>query len=211
MSTLEHTGHWQDRLEDIRHWYGQLPDQLASITGYAMNLTGPDHATEPPIPGGDVLVLTGPWAPDATCGDTTPHPDQTITEWSHTIHDAHGLVPNPRATWTQHWRYLHDQTPWILDSPWADAYTTDIEQLWWHLARLTGNQLDDPTPPPPATDTDVWNALEQHPDHELTRRDLTHLGVNASTLTTWRHRGHLTETRPGHYRAGDILELRATA
>ncbi|QCR53219.1 hypothetical protein C1N80_06240 [Brachybacterium sp. SGAir0954] len=209
MTTFEQIGTMRDRLENIRQWRGQLSDVMLTITGYSMDLTGIRGTTDR-IPGGDALAMLAPWAPDATHGDDLPHPDQVIKEWSHTIHDHHGTVPPARATWAEHWRYLWDETQRILESPWAEAWTADITALWWRLARLTGN-APAPEPEPLRSVDDVWAALEQNPEHELTRRDLTHLGINPSTLTTWRHRGKISESTPGRYRAGDILDARRTA
>ena len=209
MTSFELIGTMRDRLEDVRQWRGQLSDVMLTISGYSMDLTGIRGTTDR-IPGGDALAMRGPWAPDADHGDDLPHPDQIIREWSHTIHDHHGTVPPARATWAEHWRYLWDETQRILESPWAEAWCEDITALWWRLAKLTGNEPERPASPVRSID-DVWAALEDNPDHELTRRDLTHLGINPSTLTTWRHRGKISESTPGRYRAGDILDARRTA
>lgn len=200
---LNQIARYRNRLDDIRQWLPQLSDTMTAITGYCMSLA-PVRGTAPRMPGGDALAMLAPYASDADHGDDLPHPQQIIREWVET------LDGRARRTWTENWRRLHDLTPMILESPWADAWRTDIDALWWRLARLTGN-APDIAPPPTRSIDDVWDALEQNPDHELTRRDLTHLGINPSTITTWRHRGKISESRPGRYRAGDILHARRTA
>lgn len=208
--------HWRDRLDQIRDMLDQLPEQLVTITGYAMDLAGPVGHTVPPLPGGDVLAILGPWAPDATVGDDLPHPRQVITEWAHTIYDAHGQIPPAGLRFATALRYVRDEVPWILESPWADAWRDDIDAVHGRLATLCPagpvDETHDDTPTVTIiTEDQLWDALAQRPEHELTRRDLTHLGIPASTITTWRHRGKISETRPGRYRAGDILEARRTA
>lgn len=207
--------YWRNILNAIDRMLTEVPDTLLTISSYSMDLAGPSTATEPPLPGGDALVLTGPWASDATVGDDTPHPAQTVVEWAHTIHDARGAVPAAGLRYAEALRYLRDQTPWILGSPWAAAWREDLEAVHGRLRALVPAEVDerhDSTPLEEAiTDEQLWEALEQHPEHELTRRDLTHLGINPSTLTTWRHRGKISETAPGRYRAGDIIDARRTA
>ena len=207
--------HWRNILNAIDRMLAEVPDTMLTIPSYSMDLAGPANTTELPLPGGDALVLTGPWASDATHGDDTPHPAQTIVEWAHTIHDAHGAVSAAGLRYAQALRYLRDQTPWILESRWAPAWRDDLEAVHGRLRALCPPEVDDrhdSTPLEDAiTEQQVWEALEQHPEHELSRRDLAHLGINPSTLTTWRHRGKISETRPGRYRAGDIIDARRTA
>lgn len=138
LDQLNETNRHRHRLDDIRDWYQQLPNILGNTPSPRLDLTG-TRSTTSRIPGGDTLTMLAPWAPDADHGDDLPHPDQIIREWSHTIHDAHGTVPTPHATWAQHWRYLWDQTPTILASAFTDAWTTDINALWHRLSHLTGN------------------------------------------------------------------------
>lgn len=206
--------HWRNRLNAIDRMLAELPEQHITISSYAMDLGRPAHASEPPLPGGDALDILGPWSSDATYGDE-PTPRQVIVEWAHTVYDAHDNVPPRDLTYTQALVYVREQVPWLLQSPWADVFRDDIDAVHGRLAALCPPVVDerhDSTPQRDViTEDDLWDALAQRPDHELTRRDLTHLGINASTLTTWRHRGKISETRPGRYRAGDILDARRTA
>ncbi|GAA1333871.1 hypothetical protein GCM10009592_28530 [Brachybacterium rhamnosum] len=210
-----HINRYRNRLDDIRTMLNEIPDTMLTISSYAMDLAGSRATTEPALPGGEALILTGPWSSDATHGDDTPHPAQTITEWAHTIHDAHGQVPPHHLRFPQAIRYLHDQTPWILTSPWAPAWQRDIDAVHGRLRSLCPPEVDhhhdDAIEHDQITEDQLWDALALHPDHELTRRDLAHLGIPASTVTTWRHRGKVTETSPGRYRAGDIVDARRTA
>lgn len=212
---LNQINHYRHRLDDIRDMHTELATTPPRVTSYSMDLAGPAATTEPPLPGGETLILTGPWASDATYGDDTPHPAQTIIEWAHTTYDAHNQTPPARLRFTQALTYLREQTPWILTSPWATAWRTDIDavhaRLATHCPPEVDHHHDDRTPDPTISAAQLWEALEEHPHHELTRRDLTHLGIHPSTITTWRHRGQLTEARPGHYRAADILNIRDTA
>lgn len=137
LEAMNEVNRYRHRLEDIREWRGLLPEIVTAISSHGLDLSGVRGTTER-LPGGDALAMLAPWAPDATCGDDLPHPDQIVREWAHTIHDAHGQVP-PNASWVEHWRFLHDQTAWILASPWAVQWRADIDALWWRLARLTGN------------------------------------------------------------------------
>lgn len=207
--------HWRNILNAIDRMLTEVPDTMLTISSYSMNLAGPSPSTEPPLPGGDALVLTGPWASDATHGDDTPHPKQTVIEWCETIRNHRGSPATSRPRYIEALRYLRDETPWILESPYATAWCEDLEAVHGRLRTLCPPEVDhrhDSTPLEEAiTDEQLWEALEQHPEHELTRRDLAHLGINPSTLTTWRHRGKISETKPGRYRAGDILDARRTA
>lgn len=135
---------YRNRLTDIREWRTQLTDVMLTVSGYAMDLTGVRGTTDR-IPGGDALAMLAPWAPDADHGDDLPHPDQIIREWATTIHDHQGNIPPARATWAQQWRFLYDQTPAILESPWAADWQSDIDALWHRLAALTGNAPTDTT------------------------------------------------------------------
>lgn len=198
MTSFEHIGTMRDRLEDIRRWRRDLSDVMLTITGYAMNLTG-IRGTSDRIPGGDALAMLGPWAPDATHGDDLPHPDQVLREWADTIDGA------TFKSWEECWRWHWDHTQRILDSPWADGWQEDLTNLWWRLARLTGNAPEEKHTEEITSDM-VIDALRENPDHRLTRRDLsTIFEIPASTITTWRSRGLTTDDK-GQYRAGDILD-----
>lgn len=190
---------YRHRLDDIREWRAMLSDVMITVTGYSMDLANVRSTTDR-IPGGDALTMRGPWARDADHGDDLPHPDQVLREWMETITEQ----PSP-GTWGECWRWHRDQTQRILESPWADAWRTDIDALWWRLAKLTGNHPE-PTPAPEITTDQVIDALRDNPDHPLTRREISIIfNIPASTITTWRSRGLQTDHR-GHYRAGDILD-----
>lgn len=208
--------HWWRILGEIDTMLREVTEQHITITGYSMDLTGPTASAEPPLPGGERLDITGPWSSNATYGDQAT-PRQVVIEWDQTIrqHRAGADEPPPARSFAVALRYLRDETARILESPYAAAWCQDIEGVHGRLRSLCPPEVDqrhDSTPiEVTVTEDMLWKALEGRPDHELTRRDLTHLGINASTLTTWRHRGKITETRPGCYRAGDIIEARRTA
>lgn len=209
------TDYWRNILNAIDRMLTEVPDTMLTISSYSMDLAGPSASTEPPLPGGEALVLTGPWASDATHGDDTPHPTQTVIEWCETIRRHRNSPTTRRPRYAEALRYLRDETPWILESPFHAAWCEDIEAVHGRLRSLCPPEVDDrhdSTPLEEAiTEEQLWNALAQCPEHELTRRELTHLGINPSTLTTWRHRGKISETTPGRYRAGDIIDARRTA
>lgn len=216
MTTTDHdVDYWRNILNAIDRMLTEVPDTMLTISSYSMDLAGPSSTTESPLPGGDALVLTGPWASDAIHGDDTPHPAQTVIEWCETIRERRGASMGARPRYAEALRYLRDETPWILESPFSYAWREDLEAVHGRLRSLCPPEVDerhDSTPLEDAiTDEQLWEALEQHPEHELSRRDLAHLGIPASTVTTWRHRGKISETSPGCYRAGDILDARRTA
>lgn len=204
MTDFPTIGLYRQRLDDIRDWRTHLTDVMLTISGYSMDLTG-IRGTTTRIPGGDALVMLAPWAPDATHGDDLPHPDQIIREWAHTIHDAQGNVP-PHGTWATHWRFLRDQVPWILESPWAGEWQQDVDALWHRLARLTGNA--------PTTEDqirgaeDCLAAADLVPDDTmLTARDADRFwpGIEAR-LKDDRHHRRPVPDRDEHrrYRVGDL-------
>lgn len=205
--------HWQDRLDQIDAMLTEIPEQHITIASQRFDLAGPQHAAAPPLPGGERLAITGPWARDATYGDDTPHPRQIIIEWHATL-VAHrtGTAPAPIG-YAAARRWLRDRTPWILECPFAPAWRADIDQAHGLLRSLcppTVGPEHDATPPPLViTEDQLWDALALHPEHELTRGDLHHLGIPGSTITTWRSRGRIAEVKPGRYRAGDVLALRS--
>lgn len=189
---------YRNRLDDIRDWKALLPEVMLTISGYSMNLTGV-RGTSDRMPGGDALVMTGPWSGDADHGDDLPHPDQVLREW------VERLDGKARGSWTENWRWLRDQSPAILGTQWADQWKADIDALWWRLAKLTGN-APEPEPTPEITNGMVIDALRENPDHRLSRKELGIIfGIPASTITTWRSRGLETDEK-GSYRAGDILD-----
>lgn len=202
MTTLETIGHWRDKLENIRHWYQQLPDILGATPSPRLDLTG-TRGTTNRIPGGDTLTMLAPWSPDADHGDDLPHPDQIIREWSHTIHDAHGAIPAPRTTWAEHWRYLWDQTPTILGSAFADAWTADINALWHRLARLTGNtEREEQHHRGPADCAAEAARVPNHTRITLPEADLLFPGIR-NRIDVDRHRERTTakaQKRPATYR-----------
>lgn len=151
---LNQIARYRNRLDDIREWRSQLHDVMLSISGFAMDLTGVRGTTDR-IPGGDALAMRGPWSPDADHGDDLPHPDQVCREWMETI------AGESARTWAENWRWLRDHTSDILESPWADAWRTDIDSLWGRLAALTGNSEPQPEPEP----VDPATRASEIPDH----------------------------------------------
>lgn len=160
MTSFELIGTIRDRLEDIRHWREQLSDVMLTISGYSMDLTGIRGTTDR-IPGGDALTMLGPWAADADHGDDLPHPDQVLREWRETITEE----PH-RGTWAECWRWHWDQTPRILETPWAEEWQQDLTALWWRLARLTGNAPKDDTPTM-ADAEEIQRHATAVPDHTM--------------------------------------------
>ena len=160
MTSFELIGTMRDRLEDVRQWREQLSDVMLTISGYSMDLTGIRGTTDR-IPGGDALAMRGPWAADADHGDDLPHPDQILREWRETITgDPH------RGTWADCWRWHWDQTPRILETPWAEEWQQDLTALWWRLARLTGNAPKDDTPTM-ADAEEIQRHASAVPDHTM--------------------------------------------
>lgn len=211
MTDFPTIGRYRQRLTDIREWRTQLTDVMLTVSGYAMDLTGVRGTTDR-IPGGDALAMLAPWAPDADHGDDLPHPDQIIREWATTIHDHQGNVPPARATWAQQWRFLYDQTPAILESPWAADWQSDIDALWHRLAALTGNA---PTPDTPTNrgPEDCQLLADRLPDDaRLTARDadLFWPGI-AARLKDDRHHGRPTPTRSDDrtYRVANLRTYQA--
>lgn len=206
--------HWRDRLDHIDAMLTEIPEQHITIASQRFDLAGPQHAATPPLPGGERLAITGPWAADATYGDDTPHPRQVIIEWHSTLVEHRTGTTPARATYAAARRWLRDETPWILECPYAAAWRADIDQAHGLLQSLcpplVGAEHDSTPPPSIITEDQLWDALSLHPEHHLSRRDLQHLGIPTSTITTWRSRGKLTETEPGKYRAGDVVALRAS-
>lgn len=207
--------HWWRILGEIDTMLREVAEQHVTITGYSMSLGGPSASAEPPLPGGDRLDITGPWASNATYGDEAT-PRQVIVEWDQTVRQYRAGTDDapPARSFAIALRFLRDEVDRILESPYAEAWCQDIEGVHGRLRALCPPTVDachDSTPPPAEITEDmIWEALAAKPDHELSRRELTHLGINASTLTTWRHRGRITETRPGHYRAGDVIKARSS-
>lgn len=160
MTSFELIGTMRDRLEDVRQWREQLSDVMLTISGYSMDLTGIRGTTDR-IPGGDALAMRGPWSPDADHGDDLPHPDQILREWRETITEEphHG-------TWADCWRWHWDQTPRILETPWAEEWQQDLTALWWRLARLTGNAPKDDTPTM-ADAEEIQRHATAVPDHTM--------------------------------------------
>lgn len=190
MTTPDHehdVDHWRNILNAIDRMLTEVPDTMLTISSYSMDLAGPSSSTEPPIPGGEALVLTGPWASDASVGDDTPHPAQTIVEWAHTIHDAHGAVPTAGLRYTEALRYLRDQTPWILESPWAPAWREDLEAVHARLRALVPAEVDDRHDSTPLEAPIELAALADHipGDQLLTRDEAEHFWPSAIDSTAW--------------------------
>ncbi|WP_087483551.1 hypothetical protein [Brachybacterium massiliense] len=179
--------YWRNTLNAIDRMLTEIPDTMLTISSYAMDLAGPSTSTEPPLPGGDALVLTGPWASDATHGDDTPHPAQTIVEWAHTIYDAHGTIPTARLRYAEALRYLRDQTPWILESPWTTAWRDDIEAVHGRLRALVPAEVDDRHDSTPLEETiDLTAMADLIPEDKLlTRDEAEHFWPNRLDPTAW--------------------------
>ena len=54
--------HWQQTLNRIDRMLTEIPELHVTISSQPLNLTGPTVPTEPPLPGGDMLDVTGPWS-----------------------------------------------------------------------------------------------------------------------------------------------------
>ena len=194
-------GLYRQRLDDIRDWYTHLPETMLTIASQPLSLA-PTRGTTTRIPGGDALAMLGPWAPDADHGDDLPHPAQIIREWAHTIHDAHGNVPPAHGTWAAHWRFLRDQVPWILESPWAQDWQQDVDALWWRLARLTGNAPVEKTEDVQRRLADYGPLLPDTARLTLPQADECWPGIrNRVDQDRWKERARARkEGRPAQYR-----------
>lgn len=162
---LNQIARYRNRLDDIREWRPLLSDTILTLSAINLSLA-PARGSTDRIPGGDALAMLGPWSADADEGDDLPHPDQVIREWSETIHDYLDATPPARSSWATHWRFLYDQCPGILESPWAEHWQADITALWWRLARLTGNAPKDDTPTM-ADAEEIQRHASAVPDHTM--------------------------------------------
>lgn len=140
--------HYRNRLDDIRVWYGELSDTMLSVSSARMDLA-PARGSGRRLPGGDAMVMVGPWAPDADEGDDTPHPAQIVREW------VERLAGESMRSWAANWRWLFDAVPRILESQWASAWCSDVDALWHRLASLTGHA-------PVVEDEEVQRRLVDH-------------------------------------------------
>lgn len=179
MTSFELIGTYREKLDQIREWRPQLSDTILTLSAINLSLA-PARGSTDRIPGGDALAMLGPWSADADEGDDLPHPDQVIREWSQTIHGYLDATPPARSTWATHWRYLYDQCPSILESPWAEHWQADITALWWRLARLTGNAPNDEEETLQRQLVDHANELPDHARLTLTELDKTYPGRNLS-------------------------------
>lgn len=147
---LNRVARYRNRLDEIREWQGLLSDTMLTISGYRMDLA-PARGSDPPVMGGDAMVMVGPWSSDAEHGDDTPHPAQIVREW------VERLEGPARGSWVEGWRWLRDEVPAILGSPWCAAWCEDIDGLWHRLASLTGNA-------PAPSEAEVQRRLVDHAD-----------------------------------------------
>lgn len=132
LEQLNQVARYRNRLDDIRTWYLGLSDTMLAISGYAMDLTGTRGTTDR-IPGGDALVMRGPWSGDADNGDDLPHPAQICNEW------VTAIDGRARRTFAENWRWIYDHVPQILESQWAGAWQEDFGALWHRLEKLSGD------------------------------------------------------------------------
>ena len=186
--TASEINHWRHVLDDIRDMLDQITDTTYTIASQPFDLSGRTHPTEPALPGGDRLDATGPWASDATHAEgCDPTPRQVIVEWAHTIYDAHGQVPPAHLRFTQAWIYNRQQVPWILESPWANTWTSDIRQTHARLQRLcpplVGTEHDSRQPVEPIH---LPSHAHRIPDHSMLTRDAAeHFYPGQLTATDW--------------------------
>lgn len=194
--------HWRNRLNAIDRMLTEAPEQHITISSYSMDLAGPTKATEPPLPGGDILDITGPWALNATYGDD-PTPRQVIAEWCMTIRRDRTGQDQPIPRHAEALRYLRDETPWILDSPWADHYQADIDNAHARLRALIPRVIeedephDDSTPPEPIDITTLGHLIPD--DVMLTRDEAEHFWPHVLDNRAW---GNLREKARYHRERG---------
>ena len=211
---MNRVNYYRHRLDDIRVWYGQLPETMLAVSSARMDLA-PARGSGRRLPGGDAMVMIGPWSSDADEGDDTPHPAQIVREW------VERLAGEAAGSWTANWRWLVDAVPMILGSQWASAWCSDIDALWHRLASLTGNA-------PVVESDEVQRRLVDHADDLPDDAMLTLAQVEAA----WPGRGisgrirsarskenararredrpprhRLEPDRRGRYRLGDLRAL----
>lgn len=179
--------YWRNILNAIDRMTTEIPDTMLTISSYAMDLAGPATSTEPPLPGGDALVLTGPWASDATHGDDTPHPAQTIIEWCERIRAHRGSPATARPRYIEALRYLRDETPWILESAAAETWCADIEAVHGRLRALCPPEVDDRHDSTPLEEAiDLTALADQIPgDKMLSRDEAEHFWPSSLDTTAW--------------------------
>ena len=189
---------YRHRLDDIRDWLAELTDTITTITSPRLS-HAPGGNGEARLPGGDALVMLGPWAADADHGDGIPHPAMICHEWVERIQG------HARHTFTENWRWLRDNTPHILQSPFAEAWRADIDALWTKLGHLTGNHQ----PPEPQPVNLIARAMSIPDTATMTAAEANHFfpGI-AQKLKDDRHHGRPTPTpaEGGKYTGYDIKE-----
>ena len=200
--------HWQQTLNRIDRMLAEISELHVTISSQPLNLAGPTVATEPPLPGGDMLDVTGPWSSDATYA-TDPTPRQVITEWAITIWDAHDQTPPNPLRYTHALTYVREKIPWILESPWADEWCDDINAVHGRLRALCPPEVDEThdSRDTPAT-IDLPSMANLIPDgRTLTRDEAEHFWPGALDNKQWaalrkraqrvREAGH--DLRHGYY------------
>lgn len=196
MSALEIIGHWQDMLEEIRTWYPQITDTMYQIRSQPLDLSGIRATAEPPLPGGDALVITSAWARDATYDDDTPHPAQIIIENAEAI-DRYQGYSERTYTFATAWHRNHEAVPWLHANGYIDAWGEGITAAHHRLQSLIG---DTPSKPEPEAE-DITKMGHLIPSNVmLTRTEAEHFWPDTLDNTRWamirkraqraRERGH---------------------
>lgn len=181
MSALEIVGHWQDMLERIRTWYPQITDTMYQISSQPLDLSGIRATAEPPMPGGDALVITAAWSPDATYDDDTPHPAQIIIEAAEAI-DRYQGYGEQQYTFATAWERNHEAVPWLHANGYLDGWGEGIAAAHHRLQSLIGDEPSKPEPEP-ADITKMGHLIPS--DVMLTRTEAEHFWPDALDNTNW--------------------------
>lgn len=147
MTALEIVGHWHVKLEEIRTMYPRINDTMYQITSRPLDLTGIRSTAEPPMPGGDALVITAGWARDAEHADDTPHPEQIIIESAEAVDRYQGHAEQ-RYTFDTAWHRNYEAVPWLHANGYLEGWGEPISSAHYRLASLLGDAPDKPSPPP---------------------------------------------------------------
>lgn len=181
MTTLETVGHWRDTLEDIRTWYPLITDTMYQISSKPLDLSGIRATAEPPLPGGDALVLTCAWARDATHTDDTPHPAQIIIESAEAIDRYQGHTEQ-HYTFATAWERNHDAVPWLHANGYLDGWGAGISAAHHRLQALVGE-----TPPKEEPEPDDITQMGHliPAGTMLTRDEAEHFWPDQLDTTAW--------------------------
>lgn len=181
MTALEIVGHWQDTLEDIRTWYPQITDTMYQISSRPLDLSGIRATAEPPLPGGDALVITAAWASDATHTDDTPHPAQIIIESAEAIDRYQGHAEQ-QYTFATAWERNYQAVSWLHANGYIDRWGKGINAAHHRLQSLIGDEPSKPQPEP----EDITQTGHLIPSEVmLTRTEAEHFWPDALDNTSW--------------------------